>query len=145
LTFLIREGYNTNPSEDEEVSEFATQFAKNNFCEEQSMLCDICKDIPIRWLSQDLCNSYLLFESLRQLKIYPEECGLCYLIRQSLGVNHQEDSFVELSISRRALIIECWHFFTKRDRFFLSLFACAGNFQNSLLDFLKLIEPRLRS
>jgi hypothetical protein len=75
--------------EDEEIPDFASPFAKKIahdrlMPEISSTLCQLCINIPIKWLLDSPRNTYTHFRSMDKLRKSAESCNLCELILRTL-------------------------------------------------------------
>ena len=75
--------------EDEGIPDFASPFAKKiaDDClmpEISSTLCQLCINIPIKWLLNSPQNTYTHFRSMDELRKSAESCNLCGLIHRTL-------------------------------------------------------------
>jgi hypothetical protein len=113
----------------EEVSDFTAKFAEEHARPmRQSLLCEACCKIPLKWLLEDITRNFVLFETIKPL-INQQNCELCRLISQSIqakiGSLEKVNGYIALALSPRFLIICGEHGF-HQSRIFLRLFANPG-------------------
>ncbi|KAK5633732.1 hypothetical protein RRF57_009446 [Xylaria bambusicola] len=97
--------FGNTPTEDEEVSDFATLSVNLRMLGKSSGLCGLCKDIPIRWLLESPRNGYTLFDDFQMLKKSAESCDFCRLILQSVR-ERWNVKYINILISPQFLVIE---------------------------------------
>ena len=90
-----------SPTENEEVSDFATYLAKKAPSDlalgVPSTLCHSCMNIPIRWLLETPRHAYTLFNHLENITESEKSCNLCKLILRSIE-NLGTDDWREINI-----------------------------------------------
>jgi hypothetical protein len=81
--------FGTSPIEDEGIPDFASPFAKKIAHDRlmpkiSSTLCQLCSNIPIKWLLDSPLYTYTHFRSMDKLRESAESCNLCRLILRTL-------------------------------------------------------------
>ena len=114
-------------TEVEEASDFAAKFAEKHACPmQQSLLCEACCKILLKWLLEDITRSFILFETIKPLT--NQNCELCGLISQSIrakiGSLEKVNGYIALALSPKFLIIDMEPF--GKSSIILQLFANAG-------------------
>ena len=117
--------------EGEEISDFAAKFAAG-FAPNairQSLLCIVCRKIPLEWLLENIKYSFIFSETIDWLIEHQNECELCGLILQSIQAKTKFRDFkgiIVLALSPKFLIIDGEDNLKLKFRVFLRLFADAG-------------------
>jgi hypothetical protein len=104
--------FGNTPTEDEEISDFATHFLNNDahrclMPEITSRLCSSCNNIPITWLLQSSGNGYTLFDNTQQLIESEKSCDFCKLIHRSIkSLDNHGNIEINIAVAPQFLIIE---------------------------------------